>query len=251
MSRIHFRSNTLVLWLSLFAAAGASALGSVGCSSSDEPGTLATAGSAGKKIRGSGGAAAKGGSSNSDNEAGDSAVGGDPDETGDPGDPGDSADPDEMGEEGNGETPSASGGSGGNAAGGSSSGGSAATEPAEGGSAGSAAPDDSTLADAQARAEALIDGLEEIRRCTTCHDVSYKGSGFYPNITPDIDTGIGSWSEEEIKAAIRDGKDKDGNALCKTMERYPFTDAQLSDLAVYLKHLKPVTKKITVKCPSP
>jgi hypothetical protein len=97
----------------------------------------------------------------------------------------------------------------------------------------------------------LINGLAPTRRCTSCHDVTYQGSGFYPNITPDVDTGIGSWDEEDIKTAIRDGKNKDGKTLCATMERYPFSDAQLSDLAIYLQHLSPVKKKISGKCPSP
>jgi hypothetical protein len=108
---------------------------------------------------------------------------------------------------------------------------------------------DPELAAAQARAVALIDDLSTNDKCTTCHDVTYQGSGFYPNLTPDVDTGIGSWTEEQIKVAIRDGKDKDGKTLCPTMQRYTFSDAELSDIVVYLQHLTPIKKKITGKCP--
>jgi len=223
------------LWFSLFAAASGSALFSAGCSSSDDSGTAG----AGKGGGHSGGAASKGGGSSAD--------AGDPGDSGDAGDSGD-------GEGGRTETPS--GGSGGKVgSGGSASGGSPgsgdAGDTGEGGSAGSADAVDEELAAAQARAVALIDGLEMTRKCTSCHDVTYQGSGFYPNITPDVDTGIGSWSADEIKAAIRDGKDKDGKTLCATMERFPFSEAELADIVVYLQHLPAVKKKISGKCPVP
>jgi len=223
------------LWLSLSAAAAA-ALVSVGCSSSDEPGP---AGSAGSGDGHGGGATGKAGSAAS--EAGEAAVGGEPGE------------PDGMGD-GGGRTDIPSGGTGGTGAtGGSIAGGTNggdAGQTGEGGAGGAPDAVDPEVAAAQARAIALINGLEMTRRCTSCHDVSYQGSGFYPNITPDIDTGIGSWSAEEIKAAIHDGKDNDGKTLCATMERYPFNDAQLADLATYLQHLPPIKKKISAKCPS-
>jgi hypothetical protein len=164
--------------------------------------------------------------------------------------------PDDTGE--GGRTQPASGGKAGAAGGSSNTGGSGtggsndqggAGETGEGGAGGSPDPVDLELAAAQARAIALIDGLSTIRKCTTCHQTDFGGSGFYANITPDATTGIGSWDEDDIKVAIRDGKDKDGNALCLTMERYPFSDAELSDMAIYLKHLEPVKRKISAKCP--
>ena len=229
MSRIHLRSNTLVLWLTLSAAVAASAV-SIGCSSTDSGSTPAKGGGS------SGGAPGKGGSSSS--EAGEAAVGGDPGQNGEAGS-------EEM-SAGSGGT--SAGGSGGTPAGGSSSAGEAG-EAAEGGAAGSGDGVDPEIAAAQARAVVLIEGLESVRRCTTCHDVNYQGKGFYPNITPDVETGIGSWDAEDIKTAIHDGKDKDGETLCMTMERYDFTEAQLSDIAIYLQNLPAVSKKITVKCP--
>ncbi|HET7539525.1 MAG TPA: c-type cytochrome [Polyangiaceae bacterium] len=238
MSRTLLRSHTLLLCFSLFAATAASALFSAGCSSSDEPGGAA----AGKGGGHSGGASSKGGGSSA--EAGDTSDAGEPGEPSEPGD----------GQGGHSEMPG--GDSGGTvASGGSATGGSPASGDAgdtgETGSAGSSDGVDEELAAAQARAVALINGLETTRKCTSCHDVTYQGSGFYPNITPDVETGIGSWDENEIKIAIRDGKDKDGKTLCATMERYQFSDAELGDIAVYLKHLTPIKKKITGKCPVP
>jgi hypothetical protein len=232
----------LLLWLSLSAAAAACLVG-VGCSSSDDSGTPAAAGKGGSGH--SGGATATAGS-DSDSQAGEAATGGVPDEP-------------DTGEGGR-TQPSGGGASGGKAGaaggsthtGGSSTGGSGtgqAGEPGEGGAGGSPDSGDPELAAAQARAIALIDGLSAVRKCTTCHQTDFGGSGFFANVTPDATTGIGSWDENDIKVAIRDGKDKDGNELCLTMERYPFSDAELSDLAIYLKHLAPVKRKINAKCP--
>lgn len=241
MSRTHLSSNTLLLWFSLSAAAAACSM-SVGCSSSDSSGTPAAAGKGGNGH--TGGATGKGGS-DSGSEAGEAATGGVPDETGDP---------DETG----GSAPSSGGksaGGGGKAAGGSTSAGGssptgAAGETGEGGAGGSPDMEDPEVAAAQARALALIAAIpKDTERCTTCHQDNFAGAGFFANITPDVETGIGSWSEDEIKIAIRDGKDKDGAALCATMIRYTFTEAQLSDLAVFLKHLPAVKKKISQKCP--
>lgn len=243
MPRTHLSSNTLLLWLSLSAAAAVCALVNVGCSSSDDSGTSAAAGKGGSSH--AGGSTGKAGSSPI-TDAGETSTGGVPDE------------PDGMGEGGRPETPS--GGTGGTASvagsgsvtgGSSNTGGTGETgETGEGGSGGVPDTTDPEVTAAQARALALINGLSSTRKCTSCHDVTYQGSGFYPNITPDVTTGIGSWDADDIKAAIRDGKDKDGKTLCATMERYAFSDAQLADLVIYLQHLTPVSKKITGKCPS-
>lgn len=241
MSSIHLRSHTLLLWLSLSAVATASVLVTAGCSSSDAD----AAATAGKGSGGGHAGGATGNSGGSTSDAGDPGTGEEPDQT-----------PDETGEGGRIDTPSG-GGSGGtdavggaNVNGGSPSSGDAG-ETGEGGAAGAPVTGDPELEAAQARAVALINAIPaDSQKCFTCHQKDYSGLGFYPNISPDIETGIGSWTDEEIKTAIRDGKDNEGKTLCATMTRYDFTDAQLSDLVIYLKHLAPVKKKISVKCPS-
>ena len=243
MSLIPLRSHTLLLWFSLFATAASSALLSAGCSSSTDAGA---AGSAGKSGSSAGGAPASAGSDGA--------------EAGDPGTSGEPETPDEVGET---DEPGAGGraatshvGSGGSSAGGKSAtnggspGGGDGEETGEGGAGGAPEAEDPELVAAKARAVALIVGLGEKRACSNCHDETYQGSGFYPNLTPDIETGIGSWTDDEIKAAIREGKSNDGKTLCATMERYTFSDSELSDIVTYLKHLTPIKKKISGKCPS-
>ena len=63
-------------------------------------------------------------------------------------------------------------------------------------------------------------------------------------------TGIGgeAWTDDKIKRAIHDGLNADGSPLCTQMEHYQFTDAQLSDLVVFLRNLDPVVKNITLAC---
>ena len=38
-----------------------------------------------------------------------------------------------------------------------------------------------------------------------------------PNITPDPETGIGNWTDDEIARAIREGVDRDGRTLFPLM----------------------------------
>ena len=63
------------------------------------------------------------------------------------------------------------------------------------------------------------------------------------NITPDRETGIGSWSEQDLKRALREGVAADGRYLFPAFP-YPFytrlTDADIADLYAYLRTLKPV-----------
>ncbi len=89
--------------------------------------------------------------------------------------------------------------------------------------------------------------IAEKNACASCHGTNYAGMSFYPNITNDSKTGIGTWTDAEIKAAIHDGKDKDGGDLCSTMQKYDLTDAQLNDLVAYLRSLS-VANEITKEC---
>ena len=99
--------------------------------------------------------------------------------------------------------------------------------------------------------EAYLRGeaLAELNQCVTCHQANYAGFTVFPNITPDVETGIGSWTDEQIVAALRDGKDADGASLCSTMQRYSFTDAQAADVVAFLRGLPAVSNAITLDCP--
>ena len=68
------------------------------------------------------------------------------------------------------------------------------------------------------------------------------------NITPDPETGIGSWSEADIKRALTDGVRPSGVPLAPQM---PFafykilTAADLDAVAAYLKSVAPVRNQVT------
>ena len=67
---------------------------------------------------------------------------------------------------------------------------------------------------------------------------------FYPpNLTPDAETGLGTWSEADIVKAVRTGVRPDGRVLAPAMPYAHYgklTDADAYALAAYLKSLKPV-----------
>lgn len=85
--------------------------------------------------------------------------------------------------------------------------------------------------------------------CTACHGKDYSGAGFYPNITPDEDTGIGTWTPKQIEDAITKGLDDQGGKLCTLMQRYKLSATEVSDMVAYLRSLPPVSNEITMMCP--
>lgn len=91
--------------------------------------------------------------------------------------------------------------------------------------------------------------LVEQNECVTCHQENFAGFTVFPNITPDEATGIGTWTDEQIVAAIRDGVDADGKSMCPTMMRYSFADEQLSDIVAFLRGIPAVHHKLTSQCP--
>ncbi len=69
------------------------------------------------------------------------------------------------------------------------------------------------------------------------------GISFPRNLTPDNETGLGYWSEDEIVKAIRTGVKNDGKMLLPPMPWQNFaalTDADAHAIAVYLMSLPPV-----------
>jgi mono/diheme cytochrome c family protein len=64
-----------------------------------------------------------------------------------------------------------------------------------------------------------------------------------PNITPDLETGIGKWTDGERVRAIREGVDRDGRALFPMMPYASFrhmSDEDVYSLVAYLDSLPPV-----------
>lgn len=67
------------------------------------------------------------------------------------------------------------------------------------------------------------------------------------NITPDRETGIGDWSDEEIGQAIREGVGRDGRLLAPIMPAEFYQHISDNDLAAvisYLRQLEPVRNQV-------
>ncbi len=68
-----------------------------------------------------------------------------------------------------------------------------------------------------------------------------------PNLTPDTVDGLGNWSTEEIKNAIRDGIRRDGQRLHPLMPSHFYramSENDLDDVVFYLQQLPPRRKPI-------
>src|SRR5262245_5521874 len=74
-------------------------------------------------------------------------------------------------------------------------------------------------------------------------EMGFPGSVVAPNITPDKETGIGSWTDGEVIRAIREGVSRDGKALFPLMPYSDFrrmSDEDAYSLVAYLRTLTPV-----------
>ena len=75
----------------------------------------------------------------------------------------------------------------------------------------------------------------------------YPGVVFPPNITSDVATGIGAWSDEQLAAAIREGRGSHSGNAALIMPWPAF--ARLSDedtaaIVLYLRNLKAVSHSV-------
>jgi hypothetical protein len=83
-----------------------------------------------------------------------------------------------------------------------------------------------------------------------CLDVNSKpvginfGMGGFPgrlcirNITPDVETGIGAWTDGEIARAIREGVSRDGDALFPIMPWFMYTEMSDEDVSAVIAYLR-------------
>ncbi len=67
-----------------------------------------------------------------------------------------------------------------------------------------------------------------------------------PNLTPDMETGLGSWSDAEMARAIREGLDKDGKVLgiMPAFNYHDMSDRDISAVVGYLRSLEPVNNPL-------
>ena len=68
-----------------------------------------------------------------------------------------------------------------------------------------------------------------------------------PNLTPDLETGAGAWTDDMLARAIREGIGQDGRALFPMMP-YPhlrfLSDEDVASLVVYIRSLPPVRNTV-------
>ena len=73
------------------------------------------------------------------------------------------------------------------------------------------------------------------------------GTIYAPNISQDMETGIGGWTDGEIIRAIREGVRKDGSVLFPVMP-YPaykdISDNDVKAIVAYLRTVKPISNKV-------
>ena len=121
-----------------------------------------------------------------------------------------------------------------------------------------------------ARGKYLAEGPTHCFFCHTEHDMSTpeyslvdskKGAGWVmpipelnhiasKNITPDKETGIGDWSDDEVARAIREGVRKDGTALFLLMPYMDFAsldDEDVKSIVVYLRTIPAVQNTVPVR----
>lgn len=94
-------------------------------------------------------------------------------------------------------------------------------------------------------------GKPDMKRYLGGSDVGFEVPGlgiFYgPNLTPDKDTGLGNWTNEQIATAITTGKAPDGRQLAPPMPVESFknlTHADALAIAAYLKTLPPIKNRV-------
>ena len=94
-------------------------------------------------------------------------------------------------------------------------------------------------------------GMPDMMRYLGGSDVGFEipglGTFYPPNLTPDPETGLGNWSEEQIVTAFTKGMRPDGRQLAPVMPwmHYAnFTPEDAAAIATYLKSLTPVMNKV-------
>jgi mono/diheme cytochrome c family protein len=94
-------------------------------------------------------------------------------------------------------------------------------------------------------------GKPDMNRYLGGSDVGFviPGHGVFvgPNLTPDKQTGLGSWTRQQIVTAITTGKLPTGRILAPVMPWRAYSHLSAGDaqaIAVYLKSLKPVENQV-------
>ncbi len=79
------------------------------------------------------------------------------------------------------------------------------------------------------------------------------GVSFGSNLTPDVETGIGNWTEDIFVTVMRTGTHaEEGRPFLPPMPAYPrLTDEELHAMFTYLQSIKPVRNAVPKPLPPP
>jgi mono/diheme cytochrome c family protein len=78
-------------------------------------------------------------------------------------------------------------------------------------------------------------------------DIPGMGAFYGPNLTPDKETGLGSWTNPQILAALQTGKRPDGRMLAPVMPWHAYASLTKQDadaIVAFLRRLPPVHNKV-------
>lgn len=78
-------------------------------------------------------------------------------------------------------------------------------------------------------------------------DLGPLGKVYSKNLTPDAETGIGSWTDDEIKIAIRTGVERDGTHIFPVMPYLTFNnmaDADIDAIVAYLRTVPAIRNQV-------
>lgn len=81
-------------------------------------------------------------------------------------------------------------------------------------------------------------------------NIGVPGTIYAKNITPDIETGIGTWTDDEIMRAMTQGINKKGDTLFPLMPYVNFSHMAKEDLLsiiAYIRTLKPIKNQVPAR----
>ncbi len=97
-------------------------------------------------------------------------------------------------------------------------------------------------------------GKPDMTRYLSGSDVGFEipglGAVYGPNLTPDKDTGLGNWTDEQIVAALTKGKRPDGRELAPVMPWHAFATLTPDDQMAIVAFLRTIPA-ISNKAPGP
>jgi len=93
-------------------------------------------------------------------------------------------------------------------------------------------------------------GAPDFKRQFAGSELGWKGPWgvtFAKNLTPDLETGLGYWSDAELERALRTGVKNDGTQLLPPMPWQDFaglSPADMQALIAYLRSVPPISHKV-------